>query len=236
MKILRNSYFFAPSIQRESIKNTLLWFVKERSNPMEKVAVKALMWITIVGLTLSLVGIPLVVKGLNLWAELVRKPSLQTIPVILPPSAEEIERRCAQILGQTSLNFTEIQTLPIRVQLTLMTYPDQAVELLMHTPISDLQELDIDLLCLLLEHGKGISKLLIRHVFTLEQIQNIEPRPWRELVVRHCMELNCLMTVGIHFEDIQNITGNQEEIRIISSEMRQDLVSQVIRRIESAIN
>ena len=49
-------------------------------------------------------------------------------------------------------------------------------------------------------------------------------------------EPEALFVDRIFFEDIQNITGNQEEIRIISSEMRQDLVSQVIRRIESAIN
>ena len=49
-------------------------------------------------------------------------------------------------------------------------------------------------------------------------------------------EPEVLFVDRIFFEDIQNITGNQEEIRIISSEMRQDLVSQVIRRIESAIN
>ena len=40
----------------------------------------------------------------------------------------------------------------------------------------------------------------------------------------------------IYFEDIQNITGNQEEVRIITSEMRQDLVFQVMRRVESALN
>ena len=39
----------------------------------------------------------------------------------------------------------------------------------------------------------------------------------------------------IYFEDIQNITGNQEEVGIITSEMRQDLVFQVMRRIESAL-
>ena len=49
-------------------------------------------------------------------------------------------------------------------------------------------------------------------------------------------EPEALFVDRIFFEDIQNITGNQEEIRIISSEMRQDLVSQVIRRIESAID
>ena len=40
----------------------------------------------------------------------------------------------------------------------------------------------------------------------------------------------------IYFEDIENITGNQEEIRIITSEMRQNLVAQVMRRLESAVN
>ena len=52
----------------------------------------------------------------------------------------------------------------------------------------------------------------------------------------YLFEPEALFVDRVFFEDIQNITGNQEEIRIISSEMRQDLVSQVLRRIESAIN
>lgn len=34
-----------------------------------------------------------------------------------------------------------------------------------------------------------------------------------------------------YFEDIENITGNQEEIEIISSEMRRELVNQLMRRL-----
>ena len=34
-----------------------------------------------------------------------------------------------------------------------------------------------------------------------------------------------------YFEDIENITGNQEEIEIILSEMRKDLVNQLMRRL-----
>ena len=50
------------------------------------------------------------------------------------------------------------------------------------------------------------------------------------------IESEALFVDRIYFEDIENITGNQEEIRIITSEMRQNLVSQVMRRLESAIN
>lgn len=38
----------------------------------------------------------------------------------------------------------------------------------------------------------------------------------------------------VYFEDIENISGSQEEIEIISDEMRRELVSQLIRRIEAA--
>ena len=50
------------------------------------------------------------------------------------------------------------------------------------------------------------------------------------------IESEALFVDRIYFEDIENITGNQEEIRIITSEMRQNLVSQVMRRLESAVN
>ena len=50
------------------------------------------------------------------------------------------------------------------------------------------------------------------------------------------IESEALFVDRIYFEDIENITGNQEEIRIITSEMRQNLVAQVMRRLESAVN
>ena len=50
------------------------------------------------------------------------------------------------------------------------------------------------------------------------------------------IESEALFVDRIYFEDIENIIGNQEEIRIITSEMRQNLVSQVMRRLESAVN
>ena len=50
------------------------------------------------------------------------------------------------------------------------------------------------------------------------------------------IESEALFVDRIYFEDIENITGNQEEIRITTSEMRQNLVSQVMRRLESAVN
>jgi len=36
-----------------------------------------------------------------------------------------------------------------------------------------------------------------------------------------------------YFEDIENISGNREEIEIITAEMRRDLVNQLIRRLQS---
>ena len=50
------------------------------------------------------------------------------------------------------------------------------------------------------------------------------------------VEPEAIFVERVYFEDIQNITGNQEEVRIITSEMHQDLVFQVMRRIESALN
>ena len=37
-----------------------------------------------------------------------------------------------------------------------------------------------------------------------------------------------------YFEDIENIAGNQEEIQIITTEMRRDLVNQLLRRLEAS--
>lgn len=42
-----------------------------------------------------------------------------------------------------------------------------------------------------------------------------------------------LVQQKIYFEDIENISGNREEVEIISAEMRRELVAQLIRRIES---
>tara|TARA_B100000686_G_C16757294_1_gene956365 strand:- start:1054 stop:1569 length:516 start_codon:yes stop_codon:yes gene_type:complete len=36
-----------------------------------------------------------------------------------------------------------------------------------------------------------------------------------------------------YFEDIENITGNREEVEIIATEMRRELVNQIIRRLEA---
>lgn len=39
-----------------------------------------------------------------------------------------------------------------------------------------------------------------------------------------------------YFEDIENIAGNQEELEIITNEMRRELVNQLLRRLEAAPN
>ena len=36
-----------------------------------------------------------------------------------------------------------------------------------------------------------------------------------------------------YFEDIENISGNQEEIELITAEMRRELVNQLMRRLEA---
>ena len=50
------------------------------------------------------------------------------------------------------------------------------------------------------------------------------------------IESDILSVERTYFEDIENIVGNQEEVQIIISEMRQNLITQVIRRLESSIN
>ena len=42
-----------------------------------------------------------------------------------------------------------------------------------------------------------------------------------------------LFVERIYFEDIENISGNQEEIELITAEMRRELVNQLMRRLEA---
>jgi len=42
-----------------------------------------------------------------------------------------------------------------------------------------------------------------------------------------------LVVQQLYFEDTENITGNQEEVAVIQSEMRRELVSRLLRRLES---
>ena len=42
-----------------------------------------------------------------------------------------------------------------------------------------------------------------------------------------------LMVERIYFEDIANIAGTQEEVEIITAEMRRELVNQIMRRLEA---
>lgn len=48
------------------------------------------------------------------------------------------------------------------------------------------------------------------------------------------IDTETLFVERIYFEDIENISGNQEEIEIITTEMRRELVNQLMRRLESA--
>ena len=50
------------------------------------------------------------------------------------------------------------------------------------------------------------------------------------------IESDILSVERTYFEDIENIVGNQEEVQIIISEMRQNLITQVMRSLESSIN
>ena len=43
-----------------------------------------------------------------------------------------------------------------------------------------------------------------------------------------------LMVDRTYFQDIENIAGNQEEVQIITAELRRELVNQLMRRLESA--
>lgn len=43
-----------------------------------------------------------------------------------------------------------------------------------------------------------------------------------------------LLVDRVYFQDIENIAGNQEEVQIITAELRRELVNQLMRRLESA--
>ncbi len=49
----------------------------------------------------------------------------------------------------------------------------------------------------------------------------------------YLIEPESLIVQRIYFEDIENISGNREEVEIISAEMRRELVLQLLRRLES---
>lgn len=50
----------------------------------------------------------------------------------------------------------------------------------------------------------------------------------------YVIEPESLVVQRIYFEDIENISGNREEVEIISAEMRRELVVQLMRRLEAA--
>jgi len=47
------------------------------------------------------------------------------------------------------------------------------------------------------------------------------------------MEPETLFVERVYFQDIENISGNQEEAEIISGEMRRDLINQLMRRLSA---
>ena len=49
----------------------------------------------------------------------------------------------------------------------------------------------------------------------------------------YLIEPEQLIVQRVYFEDIENISGNREEVEIISVEMRRELVLQLMRRLES---
>ncbi|MFT6092783.1 MAG: LPS-assembly lipoprotein [Pseudohongiellaceae bacterium] len=50
---------------------------------------------------------------------------------------------------------------------------------------------------------------------------------------RYLIEPESLVVQRIYFEDIENISGNREEVEIISAEMRRELVNQLMRRLQA---
>lgn len=50
---------------------------------------------------------------------------------------------------------------------------------------------------------------------------------------RYLISPQTLMVERIYFEDIANIAGTQEEVEIITAEMRRELVNQLMRRLEA---
>ncbi len=54
------------------------------------------------------------------------------------------------------------------------------------------------------------------------------------LAERTLIPAETLFIERTYFEDIENINGNQEEIEIISREMRRELINQLMRRLSAA--
>ena len=50
---------------------------------------------------------------------------------------------------------------------------------------------------------------------------------------RYLISPETLMVERIYFEDVANIAGTQEEVEIITAEMRRELVNQLMRRLEA---
>ena len=50
---------------------------------------------------------------------------------------------------------------------------------------------------------------------------------------RVLLETETLYTERTLFEDIENISGNREEVSLLADEMRRELVNQLLRRLES---
>lgn len=50
----------------------------------------------------------------------------------------------------------------------------------------------------------------------------------------YIIEPESLVVQRIYFEDIENISGNREEVEIISAEMQRELVVQLMRRLDAA--
>lgn len=98
------------------------------------------------------------------------------------------------------------------------------------------------------EAGAGIASLNVGSERVVSRPITINPRARAaQYEIRLAVDINAsrdddeilapqtLTVERRYFEDIENIAGNRDEVAIITSEMRRDLVNQLLRRLEASL-
>ena len=84
------------------------------------------------------------------------------------------------------------------------------------------------------EAGSNVALLGIANEQLVSRPVTINPRA-RAAQIELRLSVETLFVERTYFQDVENISGNQEEAEIISAEMRRELINQMMRRL-AAIN
>ena len=108
------------------------------------------------------------------------------------------------------------------------------------------RSLDVAEVAISRDGGGDIPTLSLRNERVISRPVSVNPRARAaQYEIRLSVDISLLQGQSIlidqetlqiqrsYYEDIENIAGNQEEIAIITAEMRRDLVNLVIRRLEA---